>query len=98
MKGKAMKRAVAEQHIPPHSINPLNQYISEQPDNTEEQREAESFLSSSQVVVLMSHVGRSTVNTVMGTPSLFKRSLQDKQTRQENQLKKVEIVHLQPLK
>lgn len=46
----------AEQHIPPHSINLLNQYIHEQADNIEEQCESRTFLRSFQVVLLMSCV------------------------------------------
>lgn len=67
----------AEQHIPPHSINLLNQYIHEQADNTEDQCQPRTFLRSFQVVLLMSCVR---LNIVMSTLScvLFKR-MQEKQ-------------------
>lgn len=70
----------AEQHIPPHSINLLNQYIHEQADNTEEQCESRAFLRSFQVVLLMSCLRFGKVNMVIGTPRcvLFKK-MQEKQ-------------------
>lgn len=70
MKAKAtIPAGAAEQQIPPHSINLLNQYIHVQADKSG------TFLRSFQVALFMSHVRCSTVNMVTGPPScvLFRR-------------------------